>query len=66
MLSAQNPWAREKGSMYVNDEEYFSWGIKSIYQAWEKIGFIAGFAGSFTGNMDAHSPYIMTGVYWEP
>lgn len=52
--------------MYVNDEEYFSWGIKSIYQAWEEIGFIAGFAGSFSGNMVAHSPYIMTGIYWEP
>lgn len=50
-------------ALYVNDEEYFAWGMKFIAEFSEHFGIITGFAGSFSGHLVAHSPLIHIGVF---
>jgi len=50
-------------ALYVNDEEYFAWGMKFIVEFSEHFGIITGFAGSFSGHRVAHSPLIHIGVF---
>jgi hypothetical protein len=49
--------------LYVNDEEYFAWGMKFIAEFSKHFGIITGFAGSFSGHLVAHSPLIHIGVF---
>ncbi len=50
-------------ALYVNDEEYFAWGMKFIAEFSEHFGIITGFAGSFSGHLVAHSPLIHIGMF---
>lgn len=53
--------------LYSNDLEYFSFGLKLLYEidikAKSKLGFIAHASGSFSGFAVAHSPLLSLGIY---
>lgn len=60
------PPERQYG-LYSNDLEFFSFGLKLLYEinfeSGKKLGFIAHAAGSFSGFAVAHSPLLSLGVY---
>lgn len=53
--------------LYSNDLEYFSFGLKILYEidlkSNKKLGFIAHSSGSFSGYVVAHAPLFSLGVY---
>lgn len=61
------PPPEKQFGLYSNDLEYFSYGLKFLYEvdlrSNKKIGFIANAAGSFSGFAVAHSPLLSVGVY---
>lgn len=49
--------------LYVNNQEYLSWGIKLMKKISGKYGIIGGVSGSFSGHHVAHSPLLHIGIY---
>lgn len=49
--------------LYVNDQEYGSFGAKVIGEFSENFGITGGFGGAFFGNNVAKSPALTFGVY---
>ena len=59
--------ANEYG-LYSKGAEYFSWGTKLIFEKErnnKSIGTVLNIAGSFTGHLVAHSPFISLGIYYK-
>ena len=50
-------------ALYVNNQEYGSFGFKGIGEFTEKFGVTAGFGGAFFGNNVAKQAAITFGVY---
>ncbi|WP_298550498.1 transporter [uncultured Algibacter sp.] len=50
-------------ALYVNDQEYASFGLKAIGEITEKFGANVGFGGAFSGNNVAKKAAITFGVY---
>lgn len=50
-------------ALYVNNQEYGAFGLKSIFEIKEKFGITGGFGGAFFGNNVAQSPALTFGVY---
>lgn len=61
------PPPEKQFGLYSNDLEYFSFGVKLLYEielkSNHKLGFIAHAAGSFSGFAVAHSPLLSLGIY---
>lgn len=61
------PPPEKQFGLYSNDLEYFSFGLKLIYEMDlkfnKKLGFIAHAAGSFSGFAVAHAPLLSLSVY---
>lgn len=67
--SFQLPPPEKQFGLYSNDMEYFSYGLKLLYEidlkSSNKLGFIAHAAGSFSGFAVAHSPLLSLGIYYK-
>ncbi|MCD4729555.1 MAG: hypothetical protein K8R74_03065 [Bacteroidales bacterium] len=65
--SRELPPPEKQFGLYSNDLEYFSFGLKLLYEidlkSNDKIGFFAHAAGSFSGFAVAHSPLLSLGIY---
>ena len=63
------PPPEKRFGLYSNDLEYFSYGIKILYEldlnTGNKLGFIANAAGSFSGFAVAESPLISFSIYFK-
>jgi hypothetical protein len=61
------PPPEKQFGLYSNDLEYFSYGLKAIYDIelknHNKLGFFIHGAGSFSGFAVAHSPLLSAGIY---
>ncbi|GAA4891587.1 hypothetical protein GCM10023311_14980 [Flaviramulus aquimarinus] len=57
------PITNQLTALYVNDQEYISYGLKVIGKITDSFGLNVGFGGSFSGNNVAKSPAISFGVY---
>jgi len=61
------PPPEKQFGLYSNNLEYFSFGLKLLYEidlkSSKKLGFIAHAAGSFSGFAVAHAPLLSLGVY---
>lgn len=61
------PPPEKQFGLYSNDLEYFSYGLKAIYdfniKNDNRLGFFVHAAGSFSGFAVAHSPLLTVGVY---
>lgn len=61
------PPPEKQFGLYSNDLEYFSYGLKAIYDIdlknSSKLGFFLHGAGSFSGFAVAHSPLLSVGLY---
>ena len=51
--------------LYVNDQEYGGFGLKSIYEINNKFGLNAGFGGAFFGDNVAKAPALTFGLYYK-
>ena len=52
-------------ALYIDNQEYVAWGIKTIVTlSQNKYGFVATFAGAFSGNNVAKSPSINFGFFY--
>jgi len=60
--SYQNDNLRQTG-FYTNNQEYFSFGLKSSYELKNKVGLTAAVFGAFTGNYVAYMTTFSLGVY---
>ena len=52
--------------LYVNNQEYFAYGVKIIQEIKRAYGGFIHVAGSFSGHMVAHSPLMSIGLFWKP
>jgi len=52
-------------ALYVNNQEYYGFGIKTIGEITPKIGFIAGLGGAFHANNVAKEVAINFGMYYK-
>lgn len=50
-------------SLYVNDQEYFGYGLKAIYDLTEQFGITAGFGGAFSANAEARKAAFNLGLF---
>lgn len=50
-------------ALYVNDQEYFAYGLKGIGEITKKFGATIGFGGAFSGNNVAKKAAVTFGVY---
>jgi hypothetical protein len=57
------PLSNELTSLYVNNQEYAAYGLKSIYLISENFGATAGFGGAFYGNNVAKRIALNFGLY---
>jgi hypothetical protein len=57
------PATNQYTGLYVNDQEYGSFGFKGIYEINNKIGVNTGFGGAFFGNNVAKQAALTFGVY---
>lgn len=57
------PFQQNLTGLYVNDQEYGSFGFKGIGEFTEKFGVTAGFGGAFFGNNVAKAPALTIGIY---
>lgn len=55
---------RENG-LYLNNQSFFAYGIKTIIGITEKIGVNAAFYGASSGNLVARSPSLNLGAYYK-
>ncbi|QLG46231.1 transporter [Costertonia aggregata] len=49
--------------LYVNDQEYFAYGLKLIYEASNTFGFLANYAGALSGTNVPKSGVLGIGLY---
>jgi len=49
--------------LYVNNQEYGSFGFKGIAEFTDKFGITAGFGGAFFGNNVAKQAALTFGIY---
>jgi hypothetical protein len=57
------PLTNQLTGLYVNDQEYGSFGLKGIGEFNDKFGITAGFGGAFFGNNVAKQAALTFGVY---
>lgn len=57
------PTTNQLTALYVNDQEYTTYGLKVIGEITNKFGVNAGFGGAFTGNNVPKSPALSFGAY---
>lgn len=50
-------------SLYVNDQEYFGYGLKAIYDLTEQFGITVGFGGAFSANAEARKAAFNLGLF---
>lgn len=57
------PQTNQLTALYVNNQEYTTYGLKILGEITKTFGVNAGFGGAFTGNNVAKSPAITFGIY---
>jgi len=57
------PFVNQFNGLYVNDQEYGAFGLKSIVEMSEKFGVNVGFGGAFFGNNVAKQAALNIGIY---
>ncbi len=59
------PFQNTLTALYVNDQEYTAFGLKTIGEITPDFGIIAGFGGAFSGNNVAKEAAINLGLYYK-
>ncbi|MBC3759901.1 hypothetical protein H7U19_15925 [Hyunsoonleella sp. SJ7] len=57
------PVSNQLTALYVNNQEYTTYGLKIIGEITDAFGINAGFGGAFSGNNVAKSPALTLGLY---
>ena len=56
---------QKQTGLFLNNQEYFAYGLKAIYQITNEWGINAGFYGASSGNLVAKSPSLNFGIYYQ-
>ena len=56
---------QQAAGLYLNNQEYFAFGLKGIFEVNEKLGINGAMYGAASGNLVAKAPSINFGVYYK-